>query len=44
MAHLFTPAKLGAYSLSHRVVLAPMTLTAAQSKIACASCAKWSKR
>jgi len=25
MAHLFTPTKLGAYSLSHRVVLAPMT-------------------
>jgi N-ethylmaleimide reductase len=25
MAHLFTPRKVGAYTLSHRVVLAPMT-------------------
>ena len=25
MAHLFTPKKVGAYTLSHRVVLAPMT-------------------
>jgi N-ethylmaleimide reductase len=25
MAHLFTPTKVGAYALSHRVVLAPMT-------------------
>ena len=25
MSHLFTPTKVGAYSLSHRVVLAPMT-------------------
>ena len=25
MAHLFTPKKVGAYTVSHRVVLAPMT-------------------